>query len=438
MRKILWLAHREYKVSVRTKGFIIGLILFPVFMGGSGIAIALLKDRVDTTDKKIAVIDRTGIIADVLLEAAEERNGSEVFKEDTGEKIRPAYLLEIVEPNDENPRLQRLVLSDKIRGDELHGFVEISSEALHPPKEPEGPVIAYYAENAAMDDARGWLDGRINNFLRRARLAETGLDESMVQDMFLWSSVQGLGLLTVDEETGAVRDGRRSSEGEALLVPVVVGMLMFMMIMMGALPQLQSVMEEKTQRIAEVLLGSVTPFQFMAGKVLGGIAVTLTAAAVYVIVSIVVFRQVGMNEIIPYRVLPWFFAYMVMAIIMFGAMMAAFGASCNEAKDAQNLTMPALMPVMIPMFIMFPVIKEPLAGFATGLSLFPLFSPMLMMLRISTPMAIPAWQPWAGLVGVLAFTVLSVWAAGRIFRVGILMQGRPPRLGDLFRWAFRG
>ena len=145
-----------------------------------------------------------------------------------------------------------------------------------------------------------------------------------------------------------------------------------------------------------------------------------------------------MNDFIPYRVLPWFFAYMLMAIVMYGAMLAALGASCNEAKDAQNLTMPGLMPVMIPMFLMFPVIKEPMTGFATVLSLFPVFTPMMMMIRIGTPMPIPAWQPWAGLVGVFAFTVLSVWTAGRIFRVAILVQGRPPRLGDLLRWAIHG
>jgi ABC-type Na+ efflux pump permease subunit len=247
-----------------------------------------------------------------------------------------------------------------------------------------------------------------------------------------------MGLLTVDESTGAVQDARRSHEGEAILVPAIIGMLMFMMVMMGAVPQLHSVMEEKTQRIAEVILGAVTPFEFMAGKVIGGVAVSLTAAAVYVGVSIAVFNQIGMSELIPYRVLPWFFAFMLMAIVMYGAMMAALGASCNEAKDAQNLTMPGLIPVMVPMFLMFPIIKEPLTGFATYLSLFPIFTPMMMVIRIGTPIALPAWQPWAGLIGVLIFTGLSVWLAGRIFRVAILMKGRPPRLGDILRWAIRG
>jgi ABC-2 type transport system permease protein len=100
--------------------------------------------------------------------------------------------------------------------------------------------------------------------------------------------------------------------------------------------------------------------------------------------------------------------------------------------------MPAMLPIIIPMFLMFPVLRQPLTGYATGLSLVPLFTPILMVMRLSTPVDIPAWQPWVGLAGVIVFTIISVWAAGRIFRVGILMQGKPPRLPDLVRWAIKG
>jgi len=87
---------------------------------------------------------------------------------------------------------------------------------------------------------------------------------------------------------------------------------------------------------------------------------------------------------------------------------------------------------------MMPVLKEPLSSFSTWVSLFPLFTPTLMLLRQSTPAVLPMWQPWVALLGVLVFTVLFVWAGGRIFRVGILMQGKPPRLMDILRWAIRG
>jgi len=438
MRKALWVAQREYKTSVRTKGFIIGLVLFPIFMGGSAVVVAVSKDRVDTTDKKVAVIDRSGVLAESLILAAEERNSSDIFDKETGKKTKPAYVIEVVEPDFDDPAGQRLELSDRVREGSLHGFIDVGPEVLHPGEDEEASRIAYYAMNAAMDDIRGWLRWPVNHRLWRARLEETGFDASRVPDLFSWLSIRGLELVSVDEKTGEVEDAKYSSEAEAILVPLAMGMLMFMMIMMGGMPQLQSVMEEKTQRIAEVMLGSVKPFEFMAGKVLGGIAVAFTAAAVYVIAGILGLKQMGLTDYVPYHVLPWFFAYMLMAIVMIGAMFAALGASCNDPKDAQNITMPAMLPILIPMFIMFPVVREPLTGYATALSLFPLFTPMLMIMRVSTPVAIPAWQPWAALVGVFVFTVISVWAAGRIFRVGILMQGRPPRLPDILRWAAKG
>jgi len=96
------------------------------------------------------------------------------------------------------------------------------------------------------------------------------------------------------------------------------------------------------------------------------------------------------------------------------------------------------LPALIPMLIYFPVVKEPLSGFATTMSLIPIFTPLLMVLRLATPESIPAWQPYAGLVGVLLTTLFFVWAGGRIFRVAILTQGTPPKLSNMVRWALKG
>jgi ABC-2 type transport system permease protein len=197
-------------------------------------------------------------------------------------------------------------------------------------------------------------------------------------------------------------------------------------------------MEEKTQRIAEVLLGSIQPFEFMMGKIIGGVGVSLTASMVYVIGGITAGKYMGLGAYIPYHLLPWFFAFMIMAVFLFGSMLASLGSACNDLKDVQSLALPAMLMMMIPMFIMTPVLKEPLSAFSTWLSLFPPFTPMLMMLRLSTPAGVPVWQPFVGIAGVLLFTLFSVWAGGRIFRIGILMQGKPPKLVDILRWAVRG
>jgi ABC-2 type transport system permease protein len=438
MHKIFRVAKREYKASVQTKGFIIGLMLAPILMGGSIIAMMLLKDRVDTTDKKVAIVDRSGVIAERLVKAAKDRNSREVYEPKTGKKVKPAYLFEIVEPNTENPDAQRLELSNRIRKEQLYAFVEIGKEVVHPSKDPQASRIAYHSKNSVLDDLRRWMEWPINNHLRRVRLADAGIDEASVKDLFDWRSVEGLSLVTVDTETGKVKNARRSSEGEAVGIPVIMLMLMFMMMMMGAVPLLNSVMEEKSQRIAEVVLGSVTSFEFMMGKVLGGIGVSLTASMVYIIAGIIAVNRMGWTEYIPYHLLPWFFGYMLMGIIMFGSILAALGSACNDAKDAQSLTMPAMLPMLIPMFLVTPLIREPNSNFATLLSLFPPFTPTLMLFRQSTPGGVPMWQPLIGIIGVVVFTIFAVWAGGRIFRVGILMQGKPPRLTNILQWAIKG
>ncbi len=438
MLKTLKVARREYLAAVRTRGFIIGLLMMPLFMGGSALVMVLMKGRVDTTDKKIAVIDHSGIVAEALVQAAQERNEAEAFDKVVGKKTKPAYLVEIVTPDESNPGKQRLDLSDRVRSRQLHAFLEIDRDVLSPGQDSTGCLIAYHAENAAVDDVRGWIAWPINNHIRRLKMARLGIDEAAAKEMLVWLPVEGLELVSMDAETGEVKEAKRSSEARAFAIPFAMQMLMFMMIMMGAVPLLNSVMEEKSQRIAEVLLGSVKPFEFMMGKVLGGVGVSITASAVYMVGGGISIGKMGLAEYIPYSVLPWFLAYMILAIFMLGSTLAAVGSMCNDARDAQSVMMPAMFPIIIPMFVMVPLIEEPLSGFATGLSLFPLFTPMLMVLRLSTPVAIPAWQPWAGVAGVLALTAISVWAGGRIFRVGILMQGRPPNLRDMVKWAIRG
>lgn len=438
MRKILKLAKREYLAGVRTKGFLVALIVMPIFMGGSGIVFALLKDRVDTQDKHIAVIDRSGIVADTLRAAVEQRNAEVVHDPATGKKVRSAYFLELIPPDDQDPAAQRLAMSDRVRQGELQAFIEIGANVLHPSDNPERNRIGYHAPNAVLDEMRGWLGVAINTYLRRERACDLGVGQDDLHDLFYWVAIDPLGLVTIDRASGEVREARRSGEAEAVLVPLVLPMLLFIMILMTAVSQLSAVVEEKTQRIAEVMLGSVQPFQFMLGKVLGGVGVALTGVTVYVIIGLVIADRLDVQQYVPYHVLPWFFAFVVLAILMLGAVFSALGAACNDSKEASAVTFPAMLPVLIPLFVMMPIIQHPLSPLATWLSLIPPFTPMVMLMRIASPAEIPAWQPWVGLLLLAATALLATWVGGRIFRVAILMQGTPPKLGNLIRWALRG
>jgi ABC-2 type transport system permease protein len=436
MYKVLRLTLREYLAAVKTKGFIIGLLLAPVLMSGGIIASVLLRDHVDTRERNIAIIDESGQMADFLIAAADARNENDLLDPETGEQNKPAYSLFSLAPEDDIIS-QMNVLSDRVRSGELHAFIHVESSAVQPSLDPEHGSINYHAESAALDDVRGWIRGVANDQLRRLRLQNAGIGENQVPDLFNWAWIEPRGLLSMDE-SGEIVDAEASNEIQAIAAPIGMVFLMFMMAMMGAMPQLSAVMEEKTQRIAEVLLGSITPFQFMLGKILGGLAVALTSTLVYVGGGILFMQWRGLESYIPYHVLPWFIVNSIFLIFMLGAMLTSLGSVANDAKDAQSLSFPAMMPMMVPMFVLFPVLKEPLSSFATWLSLIPPFTPMVMILRLSTPVSIPSWQPWAGLVGVILFTLLVVWAGSRIFRSAILMQGVPLKFSNILRWMTKG
>ena len=437
MNKALIIAKREYRAAVRTKGFLLSILLLPLFMGGGLLVFTLFKDKVDLEDKKIAVLDYSGRFGEYLVQSAESWNNTAIVNE-KDQKISPAYFFEFVVPDSTDPERQRLNLSNRVRGKEIHAFAQIGKNVIHPQPGDDQSRIFYYAENSAVDNVRNWFGNTVNNKIREIRILELGINNESVKDLFYWVNAEGMGLVSIDTKTGKVSDARKTNELQTILVPYILLLLMFMMLMMSAIPLLTAVMEEKTERIAEVLLGSVTPWQFMAGKIIGSLGVSLTTSAIYIAGAVFTLGKINMSEIIPYQVIPWFFIYMLLNIIMVGSIMAALGATCNDSKDAQAMQFPLMLPIIIPLFLMMPIILNPLGKMATGFSLFPLWTPMLMLLRQSTSVTIPLWQPIVGLIGVILFTILCVWAGARIFRSAIIMQGKRPKFRTLLRYLIKG
>jgi ABC-2 type transport system permease protein len=176
----------------------------------------------------------------------------------------------------------------------------------------------------------------------------------------------------------------------------------------------------------------------MMGKLLGLMLVVLTLLALYFSVGLVIVYKMGHAEMIEPRLIAWFFAFLIPGIFMFGALFLAVGSCCNDVKESQSLVMPIMFPMMLPMFLMMPVIMSPNGTFVTIVSLVPIWAPMMMIMRLAMPVVVPWWQPPLAMIGCLLTMVFAVWAAGRIFRIGFLMQGKPPKIGELVRWAVRG
>ncbi len=246
------------------------------------------------------------------------------------------------------------------------------------------------------------------------------------------------GLTRRNTASGRFDEARDENAIASMLVPGGLLMLMFMLILIGSTPLMQGVVEEKMQRIAEVLLGSIRPFDLMLGKLLGLVGVSVTLAAVYLSGAYWAARHYGYAEFVSVEVLSWFLAYLVLGVLMYGSLFIAVGAACTDLRETQAMLWPVMLLAMVPMFVWTNVVREPNSVFSTVASYFPTATPMSMLVRVAVPPGIAWWQPVLGMAGVLAATLACVYAAGRIFRVGLLMQGKAATPGELLRWVFQG
>jgi ABC-2 type transport system permease protein len=438
LRKILLMAKRDYIESVRTKAFIIGLVVAPLLFGGGFLGIAILKKKPDLRDKRIAVLDRTGLVAPFLVRAAAEKNAKEAYDKVTHAQTDALYVLEAVAPAHGDAEQQRLALSDRVRSRDIFAFLEIWPLALNPGQEtkPAAPRVAYYTNAGGIDASRAWLREPLNRAVRSVQLTQLGVEGSHFEDLLTPVSIDPLSLLTRDAKTGALQQAKKKDEIAEFAAPFGMVMLLTMIVMVGTAPMLSAVTEDKNQRIFEMLLGLASPMELMAARVLAALGRSLTSSAFYIFGTVLVLQAMAMMGAVPLHLLPWFFLYLVAHVTMLSSFAAALGAACNSPQDAQNLAVVLVAPIMIPFFVMMPVMTAPNGAMATVMSLFPPFTPVLMLLRQCMPVGVPAWQPWVGLAGILLWTVGGTWVAARIFRVGILMQGQPPKLSEIIRWAW--
>jgi len=188
-------------------------------------------------------------------------------------------------------------------------------------------------------------------------------------------------------------------------------------------------------RISEVLIGSVSPFELMMGKLIGSVCVSLLLATIYVIGGTTTARYFGYGDVIHGTDIGWLLLFLIMASFMFGSIFITIGAACSDLKDAQGMMTPAMLIMMLPWMTWFAVINAPESPMAVGLSLFPTASPFLMLLRIMLPPGPPLWQVLLAVALTAATSLAAVYAAGRIFRTGLLMQGKAATFGEMWKWV---
>lgn len=419
MQKSLAIAAREYNAAVKTKAFVISVLLLPVMLFATAILRHFTEHLADTSDQRYVFLDHSTRpdVFDYLGAALDKRNQDGILPRWFLQRIQTA------DPADE----QKSKLSDRIRRGELAGFIEIGANA-----------IIYHSSTPTYLDFRDFAARRINEALRTQRLTDAGFPAARIDPLLTPLPVKDGGLARIDAKTGELITEPAPSGVASILVPFGVVMLMFLVVIVGAIPMMQGVIEEKQQRIAEVLLASVRPFELMTGKLLGMTAISLTLIAIYGTGGLWMAHRFtfDISVYVTPSLMAWFALFQVLAVLMFGSMYIAVGASCTDMKEAQALLLPINLLIMLPLMVLVDVIQHPNGPLARWACFFPTAAPMLTIARIAASPAIPLWEKLVPALITFATTLLFVWAAGRIFRVG-LMAGKA-NLSSLIGWVIRG
>lgn len=439
MSRALAVANCEFQALIRTKFFIVSIVLLPIIVGSS-IAFSNYAERhVDTDPHHIAIIDETHQLMPAIIQAAAAPDPPPPATDPDatpGEQntIRKPVNLELIPVPFDSKSLDelRVDLSSQVKAKSLYGFVDIPAGVLSP--DPTDAVrIDYFTNNVTNENMARWLSKVINEEVTRRRFATAGVDQDLADRLSKTTRMVTRALVERAPD-GSIQRSRVVHSWETFAVPFGLMYLMFLAIMMSAPHMMNAVIEEKMSRISEVLLASVTPTELLAGKLLGISALSILLALAYLGGGIYVALAYGESALLQFGLIPWFLVFLICAVTMFGSLFLSVGAACADLKDAQSMMQPAMFFMLIPIFMAPIVLPAPNGALSVALSFLPTAAPFIMLLRLASTPPPPLWQAVASVVLTAATAVLFVWAAGRIFRVGLLMQGKAPNLPELLKW----
>jgi len=427
MSRALTVAQSEFLTLARSKAFIIGIFMMPALMFVFFVFMEYAQRYADREDRRFVVIDDTGVLYEPIVREAEH------FNRESGsgaERTGPHFLPSLLDPNGRSIDDVKVELSDRMRQKELFAVVEIPAGVLAAGTDAR---IRYYSQNTSYERLPDWIGETLNVEITKRRFNRAGVDQALVATLTQPAPVDTFGLVERSRD-GAVVAAPETDDLKRFGVPVFLLTLMFLAVVTSAQHLINAILEEKMSKINEVLLGSLTPFQLLMGKLLGVGGVALLLAFVYFIGGIFMVAQIGRLDLIDVSLVGWFLLFLICATLTYGSMFLALGSACSDIRDAQSLLQPATILVVLAYIGSFVVMRAPDSALAVAMSFVPTMTPFTMMLRMSMTPSPPTWQVLLSIALLLVTTVAIVWAGSRIFRIGILMQGKAPNLPELLRW----
>ncbi len=429
MSKLWILIKREYAQVVKKKSFVIGILLTPVFMVAITVLPALLASKESDYTEKIAIIDLDG--------QGLGQKMSEKISVYTLDDDRPAYeVTNIIEAsNYDSARVSqlRLELDSLVQVKELKSYLILSKGILDNDS-------CFMVAKSFVFRTNNRFDNALTRILSGMRLEKSNINIST-------DSVLQLTHQTVFEHLAP--GGKTRDFMTMYLAGIVFVMIIFGTIISFGQILMRSVIEEKNSRIVEVIASSVSPFQMMAGKIIGLGLASMTQVAAWMAMGTIVYGMRGSLNI-PADIsgilfnpvfMAFFVVFLVLGYILYSTFFALIGSIVNTDKETQSFIFPITMSLMLPILMAMYIIQEPDSPLVTGLSLFPLFTPTMMVLRMniigvdtftfSNPIIM---QATIGAILTFISIIIVTWITARIFRIGILMYGKRPTLPEIFKW----
>ena len=426
---------REFKERVYKKSFIITTLLMPLLFAAIGVAPTLIMIFAKGDTKNISVIDQSGVVAQRL-----ESNENLVFT------------------TIHNGDLQQTLQSSL--ADEIFGVLYIGEDIINNPNN-----IQLYTNTSSSMLVEESIVDQIEDIIEEERLKEYNIND--LKDILKKVEVNiSLSTFRNDQQNSA------SSSAASSFIGIILGFVLYFFLVIYGSIVMQSIIEEKSSRILEVLVSSVRPFDMMMGKILGVAAVAATQIAIWgvliVAISALLIPAIMPDDILASveavkggadvmamasngvdiemvtaiasitntgyiaEIIALLLIFMVGGFLLYAAMYAAVGASVDSAQDAQQLTTPITIPIILAFLILTMVMNDPNSPLVVWCSMIPFTSPIVMMGRI--PSGIPTWEIVLSIVLLYATFIVMVWLAGKIYRVGIFMHGKKPTFKELYKW----
>ncbi len=466
MSKALTVAWRDFKQTVLRKVFLLAIVGVPVLIAAAmGIAVAvMIRHKEPPLVGALAIVDPTGevipaaraefdpqrVARDLQEQMEEAREAAEEMIQRAGAAapgLDPASTSTVrmgmgtaevrlqIEPHPAADENALEAIKARVRAGELVGAAVFGPEVLEPPDpavdDDLWPRYGLFVAEGLDADHVSFIERRLGEAVVRVRASRAGLDAEAAMAM----------LRRPEPETRRVlRSGVEAQEDQGIreirqqIIPMAFIMLLWIATFTSANHLMMSTIEEKSNRVMEVLLSAVSPFQLMAGKILGQGAVGLIIVVIYSslgIASLVVFQRLNFIE---WSDIAYLLVYFFMAYFMIASIMAAVGSAVSDIREANTLVTPVMIVVMVPLILAMPISQAPNGGLATSFSFIPPAIPFVMILRIGADEPVPVWQMPATIVWGYACMVGMIWMAAKIFRVGVLLYGKPPTPFQLLKW----